>query len=81
MIERREAMDEVAHEITGVDAEIYCHIPELKRRKCTPRVMEEVDSLLDRRNELVEIGRTMLAESVEEFVFGDEFEYLTNGGI
>ena len=81
MIDRREVMDNITHEITGLDAELYCHIPELARRKCTPRVMAEVDALLDRRNEFVEIGRTILAESVEEFVYSDEFEYLTNGGM
>lgn len=81
MIDKREAMDEITHNITGIDAELYCHIPELLRRKCTPRVMAEVDALLDQRNEFVEIGRTMLADSVEEFVYSDEFDYLTNGGI
>lgn len=81
MIDKREVMDNIAHEIIGLDAELYCHIDELKRRKCTVRVMAEVDALLDRRNEFVEIGRTILAETVEEFVYSDEFEYLTNGGM
>lgn len=82
MLENNEAMDGIAHEITGIDAELYCHIPELKRRVGNRCMIESgADALLDRRNEFVEIGRIILAESVEEFVYSDEFEYLTNGGV
>lgn len=81
MLDRQETMDGIAYAITEIDNELSTHIPDLKRRKCTPRVMAEADALLDQRNDLREIGRTMLAETVEEFVFSDEFDYLTNGGI
>lgn len=81
MIEHHEAMDGITYAISEVDEELTTLIPNLKRRKCTTRVMAEADALLDTRNELREIGRTMLGEVVEDFVFSDEFEYLTNGGI
>ena len=35
-----------------IDEELRSLIPDLRRRSCTPRVMAEVDSLLDQRNEL-----------------------------
>ena len=50
-----EAVDGIQFAIQEIDEEIRTHIRELKRRNCTPRVMEEVDTLLDYRNELSEI--------------------------
>jgi len=52
MMEINEAVDGITFAIQEIDDEIRTHIPELKRRKCTPRVMQEVDALLDIRNDL-----------------------------
>lgn len=46
------SLESATFRIREIDDEITTHIPELKRRHCTPRVMQEVDALLDTRNEL-----------------------------
>lgn len=55
MFEQHETVDGITYAISEIDDEIRTHIPELKRRKCTPRVMEQVDALLDIRNDLSSI--------------------------
>lgn len=55
MLEPRETVDGITYAISEIDDEIRTHIPELKRRKCTPRVMAEVDNLLDMRNDLASV--------------------------
>jgi len=52
MFEIGEAVDGIQYAVQEIDDEIRTFIPELKRRKCTPRVMQEVDALLDIRNDL-----------------------------
>lgn len=55
MMEINESVDGITYAISEIDDEIRTHIPELKRRKCTPRVMAEVDALLDTRKDLTSI--------------------------
>lgn len=55
MLEHHESVDGIQYAIREIDDEIRTHIPELKRRKCTMRVMSEVDALLDIRNDLSSI--------------------------
>ncbi len=55
MIEPHESVDGITYAIQEIDQELTSHIPELKRRECTPRVMAEVDELLDTRNDLTSI--------------------------
>jgi hypothetical protein len=55
MIEHEESIDGITYAIQEIDQEITTHIPYLKRHKCTPRVMSEVDQLLDIRNDLASI--------------------------
>ena len=55
MMELHESVDGITYAVQEIDDEIRTHIPELKRRACTVRVMAEVDMLLDTRNDLVSI--------------------------
>lgn len=55
MLERHETLDGLTYAVKEIDDEITTHIPELKKRKCTPRVMQEIDALLDIRNDLTSI--------------------------
>jgi len=55
MMEIHEAVDGITYAVQEIDAEITSHIPELKKRRCTPRVMAEVDALLDMRNDLTSV--------------------------
>ena len=55
MMEITEAVDGMEYALWEVDQELTAFIPALKRRSCTPRVMEETDALLDTRNYLVSI--------------------------
>lgn len=63
-----ECMNGVEHAIAEIDDEIRSHIPELKRRACTPRVMAEVDNLLDHRNLLVEMLGELSMDYYEELM-------------
>jgi len=65
MMEIHEAVDGIEFAVYEVDQELTSHIPEIKKRKCTPRVMEEVDSLLDTRNYLISIAAEIATEQVE----------------
>ena len=65
MMEIHEAVDGIAYAVQEIDQELTSHIPELKKRRCTPRVMEEVDSLLDTRNYLISIAAEIAIEQVE----------------
>lgn len=48
-----------------IDGALRDLIPDLKRRQCTPRVMQEADALLDMRNELVFlIGSSAMEELI-----------------
>ena len=63
MFEHHETVDGITYAVQEIDDEIRTYIPELKRRKCTPRVMQEVDALLDTRNDLTSIlGELMMDE-------------------
>ena len=62
MIETHEAVDSITYAVQEIDQEITSHIPELKRRKCTPRVMAEADHLLDQRNEIIAIASCFAIE-------------------
>lgn len=55
MLELHESVDGISYAVSEIDDEIRTHIPELLKRKCTPRVMQEVDMLLDTRNDLVSV--------------------------
>jgi len=55
MLKTHEAIDGITYAVQEIDAEITSHIPELKRRKTTPRVMAEVDALLDMRSDLTSV--------------------------
>ena len=65
MMEIHEAVDGMEYAIWEVDQELTSHIPELKKCRCTPRVMAEVDSLLDTRNYLISIAAEIAIEQVE----------------
>lgn len=66
MFEQHEAVDGIQFAIQEIDAEITTHIPHLSRRKCTPRVMAEVDALLDTRNELSGIIGELTIQEMEQ---------------
>jgi hypothetical protein len=55
MMEINETVGGISYAIQEIDEELTGLIPNLKRRKCTPRVMEEADALLDMRNDLTSI--------------------------
>ena len=71
MYPKEEAVDGMEYAIWEVDQELTSLIPELKRRKCTPTVMEEADKLLDIRNYLTDI--------MGELAF-DEYERMMTDG-
>jgi hypothetical protein len=52
MMEINETVDGITYAIQELDQDLTNLIPNLRRRKCTPRVMQEVDALLDTRNDL-----------------------------
>lgn len=56
-------MNGIQHSLAEIDQELIRHIPELRRRQCTPRVMAEVDALLDQRNLIRDMGAVMLEET------------------
>ena len=66
-----EAVDTMEYAIWEVDQELASLIPELGRRACTPRVMEEADRLLDTRNYLISI--------MKEIAYDDYERLMTNG--
>jgi hypothetical protein len=71
MFEHGETLDGITWAIKEIDDELTTHIPELKRRCCTPRVMAEVDELLDTRNDLTYVlGSLTLDEELEEMSNG-----------
>ncbi len=71
MIESREVLDGISYAIYEIDQELTSHIPELKRRSCTPRVMAEVDALLDTRNDLTfMLGELSVDSELEEMADG-----------
>ena len=65
MIETHEAVDGITYAVQEIDQELTSHIPELKRRKTTPRVMAEVDALLDMRNDLTSVLGGIVIEDFE----------------
>ena len=65
MLERMESIDGISYAVQEIDQEITSHIPELKRRKCTPRVMAEVDALLDMRNDLTSVLGGLVINNLE----------------
>lgn len=68
MFELHESVDGITYAINEIDDEIRTHIPELKRRKCTPRVMSEVDELLDTRNDLASILIELTFDDMERMM-------------
>lgn len=68
MFETGETLDGIQFAIQEIDAEITTHIPELKRRKCTPRVMQEVDALLDTRNDLSSVLIELTFDDMERMM-------------
>ena len=68
MIEIHESVDGISYAINEIDDEIRTHIPELKRRKCTTRVMTEVDELLDVRNDLTSILGELVMDDYERMM-------------
>lgn len=68
MFEHHETVDGITYAINEIDDEIRTHIPELKRRKTTPRVMAEVDALLDVRNDLSSILIELTFDDMERMM-------------
>ena len=68
MYPKEEAVDGMEYAIWEVDQELNSHIPYLKRHKCTPRVMEEVDRLLDIRNYLIDIMSEIAIDEYERMM-------------
>lgn len=66
-----EAIDGITYAVQEIDDELRTHIPDLKRRECTPRVMAEVDELLDTRNDLTYILGSLTVDT--------ELEEMSNG--
>ena len=56
MMEIHEAVDGMEYAIWEVDQELISLGPDLRRRRCTPRVMAEADALIDTRNFLISIA-------------------------
>jgi len=54
-----EALDGIQYAIQEIDEELTSLIPKLKKRECTPRVMAEVDFLLDTRIDLLSIAEEL----------------------
>lgn len=68
MLSPEESVDGITYAIQEIDDELRSHIPELKRRACTPRVMAEVNELLDTRNELKRILGELAFDEYEELM-------------
>ena len=68
MYEITEAVDGMTYALWEVDEELKGLIPYLKRRKCTPRVMEEADALLDTRNYLTSILGELIMDDYERMM-------------
>lgn len=68
MMEINETVDGITYAIEQIDDEIRSHIPFLKRHACTPRIMAEVDELLDTRNDLVSILGELAFDEYEEMM-------------
>lgn len=68
MMEIPEAVDGVEYAIWEIDQELISLIPELGRRACTPRVMEEADRLLDIRNYLLDIMNEIMMDDYERMM-------------
>lgn len=68
MLSHEESVDGIQYAIEEIDDELRSHIPELKRRQCTPRVMAEVDALLDTRNDLVSVLGELAFDEYEELM-------------
>jgi len=68
MMETHEAIDGITYAVQEIDAELTSHIPELKRRKTTPRVMAEVDALLDMRSDLTNVLGGIIIEDFERTI-------------
>lgn len=63
-----EVVDGMDYALWEVDQELISLIPNLKRRNCTPRVMEEADALLDTRNYLISIAAELAVDSYEKMM-------------
>lgn len=63
-----EQIDGMEYAIWEVDQELTNLIPYLKRHKCTPRVMEEADKLLDTRNYLIGIASELMLDEYERLM-------------
>lgn len=68
MIEPHESIDGITYAIQEIDDELRHQIPYIKRHECTPRVMSEVDALLDTRNDLVSILGELAFDEYEEMM-------------
>ena len=68
MMELDEAVDGMEYAIWEVDQELTNLMPDLGRRACTPRVMEEADRLLDIRNHLVSIAAELAIDEYERMM-------------
>ena len=68
MMEITEAVDGMEYAIWEVDQELTNLMPELGRRACTARVMEEADRLLDIRNHLVSIMGEIVIDDYERMM-------------
>jgi len=68
MYPKEEAVDGMEYAIWEVDQELTSLIPELKRRKTTPRVMQEADALLDIRNYLTGIMAELMIDEYERMM-------------
>lgn len=68
MYEITEAVDGMTYALYEVDQELTSLIPELKRRRCTVRVMEEADALLDTRNYLTSILGELIMDDYERMM-------------
>ena len=71
MYETEEAVDEMEFAIQQVDLQLASLMPELGRRACTPRVMQEADNLLDTRNYLVSIMAEIVLDDYRELMSAD----------
>jgi len=65
MLKTHEAIDGITYAVQEIDAELTSHIPHIKRHSCTPRVMAEVDALLDMRSDLTSVLGGIVIEDFE----------------
>jgi len=68
MLETHESIDGITYAVQEIDQEITSHIPELKKRKTTTRVMAEVDALLDMRNDLTSVLGELVLDDYERMM-------------